>query len=67
MNKQTHSFPALVSFFIPGLGQLIKGEVLKGILIWIVGGIAAFFLLWTIIIPFGIWAWNVYDAYTSNP
>jgi TM2 domain-containing membrane protein YozV len=66
MEKQKHGVPALVSFFIPGLGQLIKGHILKGILIWIIGGLLAFFLWWTIIVPFGIWAWNVYDAYNSN-
>lgn len=61
-----HGVPALISFFIPGLGQIIKGEILKGILIWIIGGIAAFFLWWTFIIPFAVWIWNVYDAYNSN-
>ena len=66
MANQKHGVPALISFFIPGLGQLIKGQILKGILIWIIGGIAAFLLWWTIIVPFVIWAWNVYDAYNSN-
>ncbi|HBF21697.1 MAG: hypothetical protein CMI36_14905 [Owenweeksia sp.] len=66
MQKQTHGVPALISFFIPGLGQLIKGHILKGIAIWIIGGVVAFFLWWTIIAPFAVWAWNVYDAYTSN-
>ncbi len=66
MEKQKHGVPALVSFFIPGLGQLIKGQFLKGFLIWVVGGLLCFFLWWTFIIPFAIWAWNVYDAYNSN-
>lgn len=66
MENQKHGIPALLSFFIPGLGQLIKGHVLKGILIWIIGGILCFFLWWTIIVPFVIWAWNIYDAYNSN-
>lgn len=65
MEKQTHGFPALISFFIPGLGQIIKGDILKGILIWIIGGILTFLLWWTIIVPFIIWVWNVYDAYKS--
>ena len=66
MEKQKHGVPALVSFFIPGLGQIIKGQILKGILIWIGGGLLCFLLWWTFIIPFIIWAWNVYDAYNSN-
>jgi TM2 domain-containing membrane protein YozV len=64
--KQTHALPAILSFFIPGLGQLIKGEVLKAFLIWIIGGLVSFFLFWTIVIPFAIWIWVIYDAYNSN-
>ncbi|MEI7596638.1 MAG: hypothetical protein WCK02_12885 [Bacteroidota bacterium] len=66
MEKQHHGLPALLSFFIPGLGQLIKGHIIKALLIWFVGGAVAFFLFWTAIVPFAIWAWNVYDAYNSN-
>ena len=66
MAAAKHGVPALISFFIPGLGQLIKGQILKAIMIWIVGGVISFFLWWTIIIPFLIWVWNVYDAYNSN-
>jgi len=65
MASQKYGFPALLSFFIPGLGQLVKGHILKGILIWIIGGLIGFFFFWTIIIPFIIWIWNVYDAYNS--
>ena len=66
MKNQHHGMPAIVSFFIPGLGQLIKGQILKAILIWVIGGLLTFFLFWTIIVPLGFWAWNVYDAYNSN-
>lgn len=66
MSNQKHSLPALVSLFIPGVGQLIKGEILKGILIIVVGGALSFLLSWTVIVPIAIWFWNVYDAYNSN-
>jgi len=66
MDKQKHGIPALISFFIPGLGQLIKGQILKAILIWIIGGGLCIFFFWTIIVPILIWAYNVYDAYNSN-
>lgn len=66
MGTQKHGIPALISFFIPGLGQLIKGQILKGILIWVIGGGLSFFFWWTIIVPLVIWVWNVYDAYNSN-
>ena len=65
--KQTYGFAALLSFFIPGLGQLIKGEIFKALGIWIIGGIVGFLLAWTIIVPILIWLWNIYDAYNSNP
>ena len=61
-----HFLPALLSVFIPGLGQLIKGHIFKAILIWILSGILVYFLLWTVVIPFCFWIWNVYDAYNSK-
>ena len=64
LNK--HSLPAILSFFIPGLGQLIKGHFLKAFVIWILSGIIGYFLLWTVIIPLGFWIWNIYDAYNSQ-
>lgn len=67
MYKQTYGLPAVLSFFIPGLGQLLKGEILKGVAIWIIGGLLSIFLWWTFIVPLGIWIWNIYDAYNSNP
>ncbi len=63
--KQTYGLPALLSIFVPGLGQLIKGQILKAFLIWAVGGVISFLLVWTMVVPFLIWAWNVYDAYNS--
>jgi TM2 domain-containing membrane protein YozV len=55
----------LASFFIPGLGTMINGEVGKG-----VGILAAYFVclfLFFLIVPllaaFGIWVWGMIDAY----
>ena len=63
--KPTYGVPALLSFFIPGLGQLIKGQLIKAFVIWALAGVVGFLLWWTFIIPFLLWAWNVYDAYNS--
>lgn len=30
-----HGIPAIVSFFIPGLGQILKGHIGKAVLIWL--------------------------------
>lgn len=66
-HKKTHGLPTVFSFFIPGLGQIVKGHVGKGILI-IFGMIASFFLMLYMIgfitAPL-IWLWNIYDAYNS--
>jgi TM2 domain-containing membrane protein YozV len=57
----------ILSFFIPGLGQLYTGQFLKAILVWIVAGILAFFWFTIIAIPFLIivWLYSMYDAYTA--
>ena len=66
-NKK-HGFPAILSFFIPGLGQIVKGDFRKGILFFL--GIAASYLLMLVLIGFIslpiLFVWNVYDAYNSN-
>ena len=77
-NNTKHGVPTLLSFFIPGLGQLIKGHFLKafaiwgsGILIWFAffgslfsGQLGLSFFIY--LIPFAVWVWNLYDAYNSN-
>lgn len=58
---------ALLSFFIPGFGQLVKGQLVKVLLVWFIGGFICLLSWSTIVIPLFIWLWNVYDAYRSNP
>jgi TM2 domain-containing membrane protein YozV len=65
MTSEKHGLPALISIFIPGLGQIIKGHFFKGFMIWVIGGLVSFFLWWTVIIPLFVWLWNVYDAYNA--
>ncbi len=66
ISVKKHGVPTLISFFVPGVGQLIKGHIMKAIGIWIIGGLVGVFLWWTYIAPFIVWVWNVYDAYNSN-
>jgi len=58
----------LLSFFIPGLGQLIKGQVMRGIVVF--AGTAFSIALVTtglgVITTPIIWIWQIYDAHTSN-
>lgn len=60
---QKHGVPALLSFFCPGLGQLCKGEIGKGI-----GMFLGFWLGTCFIVPsLIIWVWSIVDAYNYNP
>lgn len=66
-DKQKHGVPALLSFFVPGLGQVIKGQLMKGIGHFVVAAIAGAltivgigFILYPI-----VWLYSIYDAYNS--
>jgi TM2 domain-containing membrane protein YozV len=60
--KQKHGVPALLSFFIPGLGQIVKGQVAKGIFTFIGVGLG---LLMLIIPGVVVWIWQIVDAYND--
>ena len=55
---------AVLSFFIPGAGQIYKGEVGRGfltLLAWIIG-------LFLLVLPdLVVWVWAVLDAAGRNP
>ena len=56
---------ALASFFVPGLGQLIQGRVLKAIVMFVLAGV-----VW--VVSFGtlgwvIHVWSVIDAAIWKP
>ncbi|MGM0771943.1 MAG: hypothetical protein ACQESU_10130 [Halobacteriota archaeon] len=62
-----HGVPARLSFFIPGLGQIIKGEIFKAIGIWVglfISGLLTFILIGFVLGPV-IWLWQIYDAYNN--
>ena len=53
---------ALCSFFIPGLGQLIQGRLLKAALMFVLSGVLWFFMLGWI-----VHLWSVIDAALFKP
>jgi len=65
--SEKYGIAALLSFFLPGLGQVVKGHIGKALLIWL--GLVAFFLLSFIVIGIPLlivlWFWQIYDAYNA--
>lgn len=59
--KENHGVPAILSLFIPGLGQLVKGQIGKGIIIFF-----ATIIGYTLVIPgLLIHIWQIVDAYNN--
>ena len=53
---------ALASFFIPGLGQLIQGRLVKAIVMFVLAGI-----LWWFLLGWIIHLWSILDAALWKP
>ena len=72
-----HVLPAILSFFIPALGQFVKGQVKWGLIIWLwfilgnglIGALYGVFGWFSIIlfIAFNLfmWVYQIYDAYNA--
>ncbi|AKB75149.1 hypothetical protein MSLAZ_1888 [Methanosarcina lacustris Z-7289] len=60
-------FAAVLSFFIPGLGQIYNGQIMKGIVFIILASVFGFLtvvLIGYILYPL-FWVYNLYDAYNT--
>jgi TM2 domain-containing membrane protein YozV len=61
----------IISFFLPGIGTVYAGDIMKGIIIFIVavilGALATIFLLGIVayILYVIVWLYGMYDAYTT--
>jgi TM2 domain-containing membrane protein YozV len=53
---------AICSFFIPGLGQLVQGQVLKAFIMFILAGV-----LWIFWMGWIIHLWSIIDAALFKP
>jgi len=65
--EQKHGVPALINIFAPGVGQIIKGEIFKGIGVicaMIVSCLLMFVLIGFITTPI-LYIWQIYDAYNN--
>ncbi|WP_406662149.1 hypothetical protein V7O66_05935 [Methanolobus sp. ZRKC3] len=66
-DKKTYGVPALLSLFVPGLGQIVKGEIFKALGIWtalVISWFLTFILIGFITTPI-IYLWQIYDAYNN--
>jgi TM2 domain-containing membrane protein YozV len=57
----------ILSFFIPGLGTMVNGNVGRGVLIlvlYVVGWVLSFLLIGVPVL-IGAWIWGLVDGYTS--
>lgn len=53
---------ALCSFFIPGLGQLLQGRLMKAVVQFVLAA-----ALWFVLLGWVIHLWSVLDAATWKP
>ena len=53
---------AICSFFIPGLGQLVQGRLLKAIIMFVLAA-----LLWLILLGWLVHLWSILDAALYQP
>jgi TM2 domain-containing membrane protein YozV len=53
---------ALCSFFIPGLGQLIQGRLLKAVLMFVLAA-----ALWFVLLGWIVHIWSILDAALFKP
>lgn len=61
----------IISFFLPGIGTVYAGNIMKGLIIFVValilGALATLFVIGIIpwIIYIIVWLYGMYDAYTT--
>ncbi|MEO5812962.1 MAG: hypothetical protein ABIU96_13190 [Rhodanobacter sp.] len=53
---------AICSFFIPGLGQLVQGRLLKAIIMFVLAA-----ALWLILMGWLVHLWSILDAALYKP
>jgi TM2 domain-containing membrane protein YozV len=53
---------ALASFFIPGLGQLLQGRIIKALMMFLLAG-----FLWWFLLGWIVHLWSIIDAALYKP
>lgn len=60
VNRKEPLLSLILSFLLPGLGQIYNGHIKKGLVLLV----AYILLCWTCIAPLVIWLYGMYDGYT---
>ncbi len=61
----------IISFFLPGIGTVYAGNIMKGLIIFIIavifGALAGIFLLGIVayVLYIIVWLYGMFDAYTT--
>lgn len=65
VEHKSSGLAAILSFLIPGLGQIYNGEIMKGVLFIVLALVFAVLIFFLIGIPlyFILWIYGIYDAY----
>ena len=65
MKSKEPGVPAVLSFFVPGLGQIYNGEFTKGFttIAFLMISCALIFIHIGIVLVIIIWVWSILDAY----
>ena len=53
---------ALASFFVPGLGQLLQGRIIKAVVMFVLAAV-----LWVVLLGWVIHLWSIVDAALWKP
>lgn len=67
VSTKNEGLAAILSFFLPGLGQMYNGEISKGVLLMIIQ-VVNIILMFVIIGLFTyllVWGYSIVDAYTT--
>jgi len=67
VERKSEGLAAVLSFFIPGLGQVYNGQIGKGIIVLILFALftASIIVLIGFILAPLFWIWNIYDAHNT--
>lgn len=67
--RQSQAIPAVCSFFLPGLGQLVQGRLVPaaGFFFGFMAATVAIVAVVGVVLAPAVWLWGIYDAAVWQP